>query len=1318
MQATIESIVTYLTSPEIIDYQFMVDFFLSFRNFIDSLPLLELLLCRLTWCLKRSLSDDDAIATTGKLALVRTFVALRHWILNHFQDDFLNDKQMRELLTSTINEIPNHSYFIDDDSNLQAKVIVNLKKSYIVLCHIFWNTVSLAKLSNTDLLHYNIQGYDSMPRSRISVLGLKQLSDPSARRSGILSMVEQNSSSSLNLLLKERADMIEDATNLESILQHSNQTHQIRLTRIGDIFSKEKFILHPKASLSSLGPCNLKNISRDGTLENIYSSMLQHVKSTPIQGVKPLVFGSASDEIHESTDDKENYGFSTRGKVEVFKDSGVRQIAPSTPLKKLNSRVDMDHAKSNVGSQLDSKEAFLPLSPTRVSRGTRAISTTLSQRQKRRTKFIKYLFQQKESEVMQIPSVKSSPTSKLQAIKKSPHISKTTALERTINIDGKMDILSTRVIEDYNAMKKVRAEMVEPVSGEENSIIKLQEPDASYLQESPTKKKGSTGESSINSSELLAHFNDKYGQEADNIDDSEITKESDTSAVLQNIAAESNANSKKEKEDIQKNKNEEDLTSFRTPSVTMNWSNSLDISHSTRDIVDMSLHPDAESVATDNVSTDSDKSAPVWKANLEDQEKNEPNNATTTVSIPARCDVPVADTSSVAEYQPTSPLSLLNDDTPLECSSLIEAVHTSLKGDDNIKASTSEANGEVDLNQRISVKVISRDSAVSAKSYMTYDSSLSSGIYSDQDDTASNSVKLRKKNAVVDLREGLAGSGSSSQKEGLHTQSVTPEKRVDASVDMEVISMLKELPYYEDGFDSGPTEHEASPCSNSSSTVSMIPSPAQSFLLPYPGISQTAIAELAAIPDKMIDCNPIEYARNKLRGDAKSKVPGDSKEDDSRPASNISDSRKSHKTIYMSDMGSTVSDVDGTAQPIKDSDEYSNESIDEVKLEKKVRDLFIAQNPNKLVEKEDVPSEKSMAPQLNNQEEKPLELKPEAGCRLSRKDRAKYNSTLIRHEPMRASSFDMRSLSLTPKKLMYGTQLLSVQEAMYKANHVPFVLSYDSDTLLQQFTLIERDLLLEVDWKELVDMKWDTPLIPYSSWLRLLLDHSDKSSLQMITLRFNLMTNWIISEILLCKNLNVRALTISRYIHLASSCRKRQNFATMFQIMLALTSSMIKKLKVTWSSLDAGDFLILKELKDATSPNNNFKAIREEMDTVIPSKGIIPFLALDMSDLNINSERLSILKCPVENKREEQISGAGEDDMDNANEIINNDPYELINFDKFRTRCTILKQILRLIDWSRLYMLKRNDEVLSKCLYVSSLSEEEMEYCFEHLEEA
>ena len=330
-QATVESIVTYLTSPEIIDYQFIVDFFLSFRTFIDTLPLMELILCRLTWCLKKSLSENSDTATIGKLALVRTFVTIRHWILNHFQDDFLNDKQMRELFTSTINELPHHDCYIKNgNSSLGSKVLVSLKKSYLVMCHIFWNTVSLDKLKDVDILTYPIKSYSSIPYSRLSVLGLRQIRDPSARRSGILSMVEQNSSSSVNILLKERSEQNTTSNNtLESIIQGNARTNWRKAASVGaargtrashssnrfdSIFAKDKFILHPKASLASLGARNLKNVSRDGTLENLYSNVLEHVQTTPVQGVKSL----ASLPSDGAQTEQESKGFTVGGKLEVF----------------------------------------------------------------------------------------------------------------------------------------------------------------------------------------------------------------------------------------------------------------------------------------------------------------------------------------------------------------------------------------------------------------------------------------------------------------------------------------------------------------------------------------------------------------------------------------------------------------------------------------------------------------------------------------------------------------------------------------------------------------------------------------------------------------------------------------------------------------------------------------------------------------------------------------------------------------------------------------------------------------------------------------
>ncbi|KAF6013024.1 hypothetical protein HII12_001739 [Brettanomyces bruxellensis] len=1375
-QATIESIVTYLTSPEIIDYQFIVDFFLSFRTFIDTLPLMELLLCRLTWCLKGSLSEDPETATIGKLALVRTFVTIRHWILNHFQDDFLNDRQMRELFTSTINELPHHECYIKNggqSSSLGSKVLVSLKKSYLVMCHIFWNTVSLDKLKDVDILTYPIKSYSSIPHTRLSVLGLRQIRDPSVRRSGILSMVEQNSSSSVNMLLKERSEQNTNSNNtLESIIQGSSHTNWRKATSLGaamgtrvshssanrydSIFAKDRFILHPKASLASLGPKNLKNVSRDGTIENLYSNVLEHVQTTPVQGVKSLA-STSGDGIPTS---QESRGFTVGGRLEVFSDSTVIKIAPSTPLKRLNSRVNVIASKRKRLSEA------------------------------------------------------------------KPH--RLLSLKRQIDTAGKIDVLSKRVLTDYETIHENKNKITQARLKKKASIPNMAQ-EESYFQESPTKGKGSShGTASIESSALLANFNSKFGPNDSNIDNSSISDaiDVDNSAVEQQVDESASAS-----------ENPDDKLSFKSPSVTINWSNSLDISHSTRDIVDMSLHPtgterivDSEvaasieekqieeqdnqeqqnvpedaneqaTISTDRTNYYDTKTSPILSnrssktdasenlLQLDDamlsanndkntnsmnstvsliKEKMNTNMSTveedkTCVKIPKKTqevvhhedvaginedhsieeivqkasknehdddkmhgrngEEEISDHDEDAESgsksacnikrqennQQESPNSFrktssglrttdsLDGTLPLGCSSMISTPPTSIKeGKQRIKSD--EIDLETDLDKQISVRVISRNSVVSSRSYMTYDSSLSSDGYV-EDRCQFSSAKLRKKNAFTDLRKGLVHEVVT--EDDTHNSPVPHEDiAVQGNVLMEVyfrdhprtalIQLIRiifvnkwRFPFYigdltdanvnktriavdktETSISSSLSQSTVS-SGQCSSDLSSSEGP-QSCLLPYPGISQSAIDELAAIPDNEIDCDPIEYARSKLKGEMSTEKKGVPELND-----------KKDLTPPMEP--THEEDINGSGESLN--------TMEEQKLEDRVHDLFISSSPN-AVEKGEEGGEK-----LFNHQRTPTSVSAGSSTRL------KYSSVSLKHQPRSTSSFDIESLKLTPKKLLYGTPLMSVQEAMYKGNHIPFILSYGSDVLFNQMTLIERDLLLSIDWKEILDTKWDKPIDPYSSWLRLLLDSVNKSGLEIITLRFNLVTNWIISEILLCKDLAVRVLTISRFIHLGIVCKKKQNYATMFQVTLALTAPIIKKLKSTWNAVDAGDLLVLKELKDATSPANNFKDIRDQMDVAVPSKGIIPFIALDLSDLTVNSERSDTIAVATDTDGEE----AGE-------------PYELINFDKFRTKCGILKRILRLIDWSKLYKLTENKEALSKCLYLSSMSEQEMEYCYAHLD--
>ena len=1468
-QATIESIVTYLTSPEIIDYQFIVDFFLSFRTFIDTLPLMELLLCRLTWCLKGSLSEDPETATIGKLALVRTFVTIRHWILNHFQDDFLNDRQMRELFTSTINELPHHECYIKNggqSSSLGSKVLVSLKKSYLVMCHIFWNTVSLDKLKDVDILTYPIKSYSSIPHTRLSVLGLRQIRDPSVRRSGILSMVEQNSSSSVNMLLKEHSKQNTNSNNtLESIIQGSLHTNWRKATSLGaamgtrvshssanrydSIFAKDRFILHPKASLASLGPKNLKNVSRDGTIENLYSNVLEHVQTTPVQGVKSLA-STSGDRIPTS---QESRGFTVGGRLEVFSDSTVIKIAPSTPLKRLNSRVNVMASKK--------KEA-------RTSRKIGRL--THSNTQRRRTRILRHLFPGDYGVGSNVfnagESCKTGVSESSTGVSKSeakPH--RLLSLKRQIDTAGKIDVLSKRVLTDYETIHENKDKITQARLKKKASIPNMAQ-EESYFQESPTKGKGSShGTASIESSALLANFNSKFGPNDSNIDNSSISDaiDVDNSAVEQQVDESASAS-----------ENPDDKLSFKSPSVTINWSNSLDISHSTRDIVDMSLHPtgterivDSEvaasieekqieeqdnqeqqnapedaneqaTISTDRTSYYDTKSTPPVKIDLKPmksahaldlsdseffsfesaaspilsnrssktdasenllqlddamlsanndkntnsmnstvsliKEKRNTNMSTveedeTCVKIPKETqevvhheDVAginedhsieeivqkasmnendddkmygrngeegISDHDEDAESgsksacnikrqesnQQESPNSFrknssglrttdsLDGTLPLGCSSMISTPPTSIKeGKKRIKSD--ETDLETDLDKQISVRVISRNSVVSSRSYMTYDSSLSSDGYV-QDRCQFSSAKLRKKNAFNDLRKGLvhevvteddthnspaphediAVQGNGDTDSSPHGSLLLGSSSYSSySIDSHNLCEQMALPFYigdltnanvnKTGIAVDKTETSIS-SSLSQSTVSSgqcssdlssSESP-QSCLLPYPGISQSAIDELAAIPDNEIDCNPIEYARSKLKGEMSTEKKGVPEFNDKK------DLTPPMEPTHEEDV------INGSGESLN--------TMEEQKLEDRVHDLFISSSPNAVEKGED------SGKKLFNHQRTPTSVSAGSSTRL------KYSSVSLKHQPRSTSSFDIESLKLTPKKLLYGTPLMSVQEAMYKGNHIPFILSYGSDVLFNQMTLIERDLLLSIDWKEILDTKWDKPINPYSSWLRLLLDSVDKSGLEIITLRFNLVTNWIISEILLCKDLAVRVLTISRFIHLGIVCKKKQNYATMFQVTLALTAPIIKKLKSTWNAIDAGDLLVLKELKDATSPANNFKDIRDQMDVAVPSKGIIPFIALDLSDLTVNSERSDTIAVATDTDGEE----AGE-------------PYELINFDKFRTKCGILKRILRLIDWSKLYKLTENKEALSKCLYLSSMSEQEMEYCYAHLD--
>ncbi|KAF9128445.1 hypothetical protein BGW39_005039 [Mortierella sp. 14UC] len=99
MAATVEKLVEKLTSD--IDYTFLTDFFLIYRLFISPPALLRLLMARFHW----ALTEDTP---QRMIVRVRTFVVLRHWLLNYFEYDFMGYRLLRRTLIQNLRQLNAH----------------------------------------------------------------------------------------------------------------------------------------------------------------------------------------------------------------------------------------------------------------------------------------------------------------------------------------------------------------------------------------------------------------------------------------------------------------------------------------------------------------------------------------------------------------------------------------------------------------------------------------------------------------------------------------------------------------------------------------------------------------------------------------------------------------------------------------------------------------------------------------------------------------------------------------------------------------------------------------------------------------------------------------------------------------------------------------------------------------------------------------------------------------------------------------------------------------------------------------------------------
>jgi hypothetical protein len=265
--------------------------------------------------------------------------------------------------------------------------------------------------------------------------------------------------------------------------------------------------------------------------------------------------------------------------------------------------------------------------------------------------------------------------------------------------------------------------------------------------------------------------------------------------------------------------------------------------------------------------------------------------------------------------------------------------------------------------------------------------------------------------------------------------------------------------------------------------------------------------------------------------------------------------------------------------------------------------------------------------------------------------------------------------------------------------HLPFILAFESDILAQQFTLIEKDALNEIDWKELIDMRWKNAEqngINARSWVSFLRD-TDARGVEVVIARFNIMVKWAISEIVLTQDIEERARSIVKFIHIAAHCRKHRNFATMAQLTIALTSNEIGRLTKTWAMVPASDQRTMVDLEALMSPTRNFYNLRAEMEgggsvgIAVAEMGCIPFVGIYTHDLLFNAQRpIEIASSPT--------------------------TAPLVNFERCRTSASIVKTLLRLLEASSLYQFQPIEGITERCLWMGALTDEEIRKLGESLE--
>lgn len=1300
-RGTLRALIVQMTSPEVIDYNLLCDFFLTYRTFSDSHTVMKLLLIRLTWAMQYINSGNEDTEKIGKLVLLRTFVVIRHWVLNYFIDDFEHDEKLCDLFLHSINSLTQQSNFISEDKFYEFKIITDLKVHFLTQVNEFFGQTILLEdkkeVYHTPLpLYADVNSKDLLKKSNTES---SIHTNPSFRRLAMLSLYD--------LKVHHKCLVFEGNTNTSNTNTSSDENPQLSI---------QNLICHHKSSRLSLNDkllefrsARVRKIDRQVSRAKILRPLAPKTNYMNIKNSSLALKKTAKlndKQVTTLNQNKLDVGFSTNGHI-MLPTSRVTRIVPCSPVKKMEIELRDDCLGSpRKGAHGIPHSLFRTDSLVRKDSFKKVVDgwkKSFYSDSKSDSHFVFADEDQEEGE-------SSRPAFDREALFDSA------------TTNSGCDILSARIIDELEFL--IRCYVNEAGSGHENAMKRATVAYSRLSKCNSNSNNNNNGNRKSSSGSVIFH-----------------NRESKSEAHLQNILEKHN-NTKSFHDHMQ----EEQLSESEKHNMLSRISSSDFVRSSEQSQSrDSSFHGRVTSIDWNDEDLKFENSGDMTARDLTFLQPHTPG-----------FDSPVTDNlvkkSSQSSGYHSSDLEKLNDD--IHDLSIAMSPQSMKRQPVLLKVSHYPESQGFKSYSRYSMSSSLSHKHESLKSYMTYDSAFSFPVEGHEENFIG--LSLKKKVGCHDFRQmlndalpdaeihpsmsaystvqsdlcdlqGIPMDPAISFEKGEKADRATYARQTSyishrsralslrRSVRFSTLCALTELPF--NHYDTSMSSYQkkaqlqlrlsdlATENSIFSQTVSLRNNSYKEECVSFdassttsatvPGINTHVLKELAAIPDESFSArNPIRSALYKLEG------------------KNGLDSKTNYSLASQDSMGNinkNLAEVD---------------SVPAAGSLQLVAELSINSESKQIMEEiENALTEDAI--EYSSDIEQALASKPLTPIRPRPKTINVSLSTSNINSLLLGTAAENRSTSgfLNPKFVLDEYTILSdalkVESVMEQGTHIPFVLSYNSKSIAEHFTIIEKDMLQEIDWKELIELQWNKDLTPVNSWLEIIANdnyYNNNKGVNLVIARFNLMVNWIISEILLTKDEAQRIDVIARFIHTAYHCFVMQNFATLMQIILALTSERLNKLRSTWNKLAPGDILTLKNLEKIASPLKNFHNIRLCTNEIIPSRGCIPFVGLYLSDLVFNAERPKFAKATKPSVGANANSSHNDDSYGTVGEVSREgeqtlEDDRLINFSRFRTSVHIVKSLSQSIEWASQYDFFVDDELLRKCLYIKSLDEDEMKEC-------